>query len=274
MRDLTREATFTPSGESVEVHNGVVLTRKDGKAEISQSGRAGGEGTRRRPGRRSPTRSASARKRWQFSPGMVVTLALATGPRGGAGGFHLSLFGYDPTIDTESPVRGGLNRRVDAFNPADSLLLKKPLMRVAHVGGKKLNKSDLGYRVLLDWIGEGAKTDDEKQPACVKLTVFPGPNHVLRSPALSQQLSVIAHFADGTIRDVTTLATFEVSHHEILSVSDSALVTGLKRGQGAVSVRYLSHLESVHFTVIEDVPASSGQGRPNRTSWTRTFTRN
>src|SRR4029079_606123 len=81
----------------------------------------------------------------------------------GKGGFSLSLFGYDPLIDAESLVRGGLNRRTDAFNPAHSLMLKKPLMRVPHVGGKRLNKTDPGYRVLLDWISEGAKTDDEKQ---------------------------------------------------------------------------------------------------------------
>ncbi len=114
----------------------------------------------------------------------------------GKGGFRLSLFGYDPDVDAESIVRGGLNRRVDAFTPADSLMLKKPLMRVAHVGGKRLNKTDLGYRVLLDWIAAGAKTDDDKQAACVQLTVYPGPNRVLRAPHWAQQLSVIAKFAD------------------------------------------------------------------------------
>ena len=40
----------------------------------------------------------------------------------------------------------------------------------------------------------------------------------------------------------------------MLSPDDRGRVTGYQRGQGAVSVRYLNHLESVHFTVIEDVP--------------------
>jgi len=253
-RDLTRDAVFTPSTDSVEVRAGVAFPKKDGKAEIAVKI---GEQTLNIPVEVSG----------QANPDPIrfrtETLAVLTrhgcnagschGAPEGKGGFHLSLFGYDPLIDAESLVRGGLNRRVDAFAPADSLALKKPLMRVPHVGGKKLNKSDLGYRVLLDWIAEGAKTDDEKQAACVKLVVYPGPSRILKSPHLSQQLSVIANFADGTTRDVTTLATFEVSHKEVLAVSDSALVTGLKRGQGAVSVRYLNHLESVHFTVTEDV---------------------
>jgi hypothetical protein len=122
-------------------------------------------------------------------------------------------------------------------------LLKKPLMRVPHVGGKRLSKADGGYRVLLDWIAAGAKTDDEKQAACVSVSVYPGPNRVLKAPHLAQQLSVLAKFSDGTTRDMTALATYEVSHKDVLSVSDAGLVTGFKRGQGAVSVRYLSHLE-------------------------------
>ncbi|MCE9566906.1 MAG: DUF1549 and DUF1553 domain-containing protein [Planctomycetes bacterium] len=254
-RDLTRDATFTPSAESVEVRGGVAFPKKDGKAEIAVKV---GEQTLKIPVEVSgQTNPDPIRFRTE-------TLAVLTrhgcnagschGSPEGKGGFRLSLFGYDPLIDAESLVRGGLNRRVDAFSPADSLALKKPLMRVPHIGGKKLNKTDLGYRVLLDWIAEGAKTNDEKQAACVKLVVYPGPSRILRSPHMSQQLSVIANFADGTTRDVTTLATIEVSHKEILSVSDSVLVTGLKRGQGAVSVRYLNHLESVHFTVTEDVP--------------------
>ena len=253
-RDLTRDVTFTPSAAVVEVRDGVAFPKKDGKAEITIV--AGGH-TIKVPVEVSG-QSESDPMRFRTETLAVLTKqgcnsGSCHGSPDGKGGFRLSLFGYDPLIDAESIVRGGLNRRVDAFNPADSLMLKKPLMRVAHVGGKRLNKSDAGYRVLLDWIAAGAKTDDDKQPACVKLTVYPGPNRVLRSPHWAQQLSVIAKFADGTTRDVTALATYEISHKEVLSVSDAGLVAGIKRGQGAVSVRYLNHLESVHFTVIEEV---------------------
>lgn len=225
--DLTRDATFTPSAPVAEVRDGVALPKKDGKAEITIV--AGGHTVKVPVEVNGQTEPEPMRFRTE-------TLAVLTkqgcnsgschGSPEGKGGFRLSLFGYDPDIDAESIVRGGLNRRVDAFNPADSLMLKKPLMRVPHVGGKKLNKSDLGYRVLLDWIAGGAKTDDGKDAQCVQLTVYPGPNRVLRSPHLAQQLSVIAKFSDGTTRDVTALATYETSHKEVLSVSDAGLVTG------------------------------------------------
>ncbi|MBP3958085.1 DUF1553 domain-containing protein [Gemmata sp. G18] len=253
-RDLTRDATFTPPAPVVEIRDGVVAPKKNGRGEIAVA--VGGH-----------TIKVPVEVSGQSEPDPMrfrtETLAVMTkqgcnggschGSPEGKGGFRLSLFGYDPGIDAESLVRGGLNRRVDAFTPADSLVLKKPLMRVPHVGGKRLNKSDLGYRVLLDWIAQGAKTDDDKQPACVQLVVYPGPNRILRAPNLAQQLSVIAKFADGTTRDVTALATYEVSHKDVLSASDTGLVTGAKRGQGAVSVRYLNHLESVHFTMTEEV---------------------
>ncbi len=252
-RDLTRDATFTPSAGAVEVRGGVAFPKKDGSTDIAVA--VGGH-----------TIKVLVEVSGQGEPDPVrfrtETLAVLTkhgcnagschGSPEGKGGFRLSLFGYDPLIDAESIVRGGLNRRVDAFTPADSLMLKKPLMWVPHVGGKRLNKSDSGYRMLLDWIAAGAKTED-KEAACVQLAVYPGPDRVLRAPHWAQQLSVIAKFADGTTRDVTALATYEVSHKEVLSVSDVGLVTGAKRGQGAVSVRYLNHLESVHFTCTEEV---------------------
>ena len=64
--------------------------------------------------------------------------------------------------------------------------------------------------------------------------VYPGPeSRTARAAIWSQQLSVIAKFADGTTRDVTALATYEVSHKEVLSVCRTlGLVTGKKRGPG------------------------------------------
>ncbi len=253
-RDLTHNATFTLSAPVVEVRTGVAFPKKDGKAEITIV--AGGHAVKvpvEVSGQSDPDPMRFRTETLAVLTKQGCNSGSCHGSPDGKGGFRLSLFGYDPAIDAESIVRGGLNRRVDAFNPADSLMLKKPLMRVAHVGGKRLNKSDNGYRVLLDWIASGAKTDDDKQPACVQLLVYPGPNRVLRAPHWAQQLSVIAKFADGTARDVTSLATYEISNKESLAVSDEGLVTGIKRGQGAVSVRYLNHLESVHFTVTEEV---------------------
>ena len=171
----------------------------------------------------------------------------------GKAGFSLSLFGYDPTIDRRSLTRDGFSRRLDVLQPEESLLLRKPLMELAHVGGKKLRHGETPYQTLLTWISEGANVD---LPAveCERIAVYPGPDRVLKSPFLTQQLSVLAYYSDGTVRDVTAIATFDTSNQELAGVDPKGRVTGKHRGQAAISVRYLAQVQSVYFTIIEDVP--------------------
>src|SRR5688500_19215277 len=56
-------------------------------------------------------------------------------------------------------------------------------------------------------------------------------------PCRSQQMLVIAQYRDGTTRDVTREAIFSSSNIEVLAVTDNK-VTALRRGEGAVLVRY------------------------------------
>ncbi|HAA52846.1 MAG TPA: hypothetical protein DCE43_24235, partial [Planctomycetaceae bacterium] len=105
------------------------------------------------------------------------------------GGFSLSLFAFDPVHDTESLVRGGLNRRVNVFAPLESLMLKKPLLRVPHVGGKRLRPTDAAFMILKQWISEGARPDRDGAPTCEKIVVHPGPSRVLTGADATQQLS-------------------------------------------------------------------------------------
>jgi len=56
----------------------------------------------------------------------------------GKGGFTLSVMGFDPVADRNAIVRDRMQRRVDLLNPADSLILKKPLLAVPHGGGRRL----------------------------------------------------------------------------------------------------------------------------------------
>jgi len=75
------------------------------------------------------------------------------------------MLAYKPAIDEESLVQGGLARRIEPLAPLESLLLKKPLLRVTHVGSKKLHPTDAAYDILLAWIGEGAKARPGKVAA-------------------------------------------------------------------------------------------------------------
>jgi hypothetical protein len=196
---------------------------------------------------------------------LLTTQGCATGSCHGSpvgkAGFTLSLFGYDPTIDRRSLTRDGFSRRVDVMQPEESLLLKKPLLELAHVGGKRLRHGETPFETLLAWISEGANVD---LPAveCERIVVTPGPERVLSQPFFTQQLSVLAHYTDGSFRDVTAIARFDTSNSEIATVDPKGLVTGKSRGQAAISVRYLAELQSVYFTVIEEVPGFAWTAAP------------
>jgi len=253
--DLTAEAAFAPRSDLVEVIDGVARARRDGRTELTVSVKG--------LSARVPVHVEGAGKPDPVRFRTEVLAALTKqgcnggschGSPQGKGGFSLSLFGYDAALDEESLVRGGLGRRVDLVRPGESLLLKKPLMRLGHVGGKRLAPADAAHEVLLGWIAEGAKTNDASAPECSGISVFPGPSRVLAAPRPTQQLAVTALFADGSARDVTALATYETSHKDVVSADARGRVTGHRRGQGAISVRYLNHLKSVHFTVVEETP--------------------
>ncbi|MEY4815565.1 MAG: hypothetical protein RLZZ162_2638, partial [Verrucomicrobiota bacterium] len=169
----------------------------------------------------------------------------------GKAGFALSLFGYDPAIDRRSLTRDGFSRRLDMVQPEESLLLRKPLLELAHVGGKRLRQGETPYETLLLWISEGANVD-LPTAECERIVVAPSTDRVLKAPYLTQQLSVLAHYSDGQVRDVTRIATYETSSADLATVDAHGRVTGRRRGQAAISVRYLAHLQSVYFTVIED----------------------
>lgn len=81
------------------------------------------------------------------------------GSPSGKGGFRLSLRGYDSTVDLVTLRGEYFNRRTNVLNPDESLLLRKPLMEVAHGGGRRLQHGDPAHRVLREWIAEGMKVD-------------------------------------------------------------------------------------------------------------------
>lgn len=179
----------------------------------------------------------------------------------GKGGFSLSLYGYDPAIDRISLTRDGFNRRINVMEPADSLTIKKPLLEIPHVGGKRLHRGDAGYAILRNWIFEGAPTD-LTAVQCAKIAVTPGENRVLRAQNRKQQISVVAEFSDGATRDVTPIATYESSNAAVASADADGLITGHGRGQAAISVRYLDKLVSLYITVVEDVPGFQWKSPP------------
>jgi hypothetical protein len=170
----------------------------------------------------------------------------------GKGEFRLSLFGFEPAFDRASLVRESQSRRVNTINPAESLLLRKPTMQIPHAGGRRLKQGDALYSLLHDWIGEGCPVDPP-EAACLGIDVFPSVNRVLRFPANTQQFSVRARYADGSVRDVTHLSQFSLSDPTIANASTSGLITGTRRGETAAIVRYLEFIKTPLLTFVQDV---------------------
>ncbi len=175
------------------------------------------------------------------------------GSPSGKGGFRLSMQAYDGKFDQGTLIREFFGRRVNLLNADKSLLLLKPTMQTAHGGGLRLKKDEHPYQTVRDWIDEGCQIDSDEQPHCTKLEILPGARRVLKRPAHTQQLVALAHLSDGTVRDVTRLATFSSSDNNVAQVLPSGLVVGHDRGQAAIMIRYLQHVEAVHFTFVKDI---------------------
>lgn len=183
------------------------------------------------------------------------------GSPNGKAGFRLSLFGLDPEFDRSSVVREFQGRRVNLVDPDDSLLLKKPTMQIPHAGGRRLREGDPLYLLLRDWIGQGCR-NDSGDVACVGINVYPAEARLLKFPANSQQFSVMAKFSDGSMRDVTHLAQFSLSDVSVADVTSNGHVTGLKRGETAVIIRYLEFIATPLLTFVRDVEGFEWQAPP------------
>lgn len=175
------------------------------------------------------------------------------GAPSGKGGFRLSLEAYDHGLDTLTLTREVLGRRTNTLDPAESLLLLKPTMMVAHGGGLRLRTNDDAYDVLRRWIAEGCQVDPLEGRRCIQLELLPGSGRVLKHPHTQQQIVARAHFEDGTTVDVTHLTKFSSSDTSVASINPAGLVTGQRRGQVAIMARYLDQLVACNLTFVRDV---------------------
>src|SRR5208282_3267139 len=90
-------------------------------------------------------------------------------------------------------------------------------------------------------------------PAPVKLEIVPE-SRVLNAPAKSQQLVVLLHLADGSIRDVTPICYYDTSSPEISEVDRDAYVRFKNRGEVAVIAHYLNLVANIRLTHLVEVP--------------------
>ena len=166
----------------------------------------------------------------------------------GRGGFKLSLRGYDPAADYIELANSAQGRRINRFDADASLILKKGTGQIPHAGGPRLNSvNSVPQEIVRAWLADGVRDDSAELPALNRVEVLPG-NRVQTAPARWQQLAVLAHFADGSVRDVTRLTAFSSSDDNIASVDANGLVEMKQTGEAAILCRYLSIIECARLT--------------------------
>lgn len=154
----------------------------------------------------------------------------------GQNGFRLSLFGVDPALDHSRIVREEQGRRYDPADPESSLFLMKAAGKVAHAGGKRTDVGSPEYRVLRDWIVNGARLDAAVASNLTRLVVTPARQTLKKGEGFA--LKVDATFADGSKEDVTRLCTFESRDPTVVIVDVAGKAQAVGVGDTAIVVRY------------------------------------
>jgi len=253
VRDLTHLAEFTIEGGDLIALDagGFLLPHKHGAGVLRVS--AGGKTARAAVtvGGLDQARPVS------FRHDLIAALNVGGcnqgachGTPSGKNGFKLSLRGYDPDADYLQLTRDVQGRRTDRLAPESSLILQKALGRVPHEGGLRFQAQSIPAKTMRAWLAEGLRDDAPSLAALKHVEVLPGAR-VLSDPARWQQLAVIAHFADGTARDVTRLTVFSSSDPIVAAVDASGLVEFSAGGEVAILCRYLDAMVSVRLTFLE-----------------------
>lgn len=249
--DLSSPATFTAEGGLVEISKDGFLEAR-AKGEVKVKVKAKGHEAE------LPVKVLSADKpEVGFVRDVAPVLSkvgcnagTCHGSAKGKNGFKLSLRGYDPEFDYQALINDVSGRRFNRAKVEESLMLLKPTAEVPHEGGQILKAGSREYQILQDWIAQGTKYEEAAKVRAVRVEVLPAEIH-LDLPGRSQQVIVLAHYANGKVRDVTRDASLS-SNNEEVAVVKGFTVTGVRRGEAAVLVRYEGNYATQQIAVMGD----------------------
>ena len=173
------------------------------------------------------------------------------GAQKGRNGFRLSLRGYDPDFDYLALTDDLAGRRFNRSAPDESLMLLKPSQGVPHEGGFVLAPESRAYQTLRQWITEGCQSDVAATSRPDRVQVLPAAPE-LAMPGNQQSLVVVAHFPDGSSRDVTAEAIFSSTVADVATVTAEGVVSAVRRGESQVVVRYEGQFGVAGVTVMGD----------------------
>ncbi len=172
------------------------------------------------------------------------------GSLNGKNGFKLSLRGNDYLFDHRSITDDHSGRRFNRAAPDRSLFLMKTTGLSPHVGGTLLTPGEPYYEILKDWVEDGVPINPDASRV-TKIEIHPE-SRVMPLPNMTQQFAVIAHYSDGTVKDVTSESFIETNNTEITAVQEGGKVTALRRGEAAILARYEGNYAATQFFVMGD----------------------
>ena len=178
------------------------------------------------------------------------TAGTCHGSKKGKDGFKLSLRGYDPLYDVRAWTDDLKARRINLASPDDSLMLLKATGAVPHIGGRPTIPGSRYYRILRQWIAEGATLDlDAVRPAGISIEPQ---NPVVQDIGARQQMRIVAKYTDGSTRDVTAEAIISSGNTDIAAVNSDGVITTLRRGEAPVLARFEGAYAATTITAMGD----------------------
>lgn len=168
------------------------------------------------------------------------------------------MFGYDFVADLAA-LKLSDPPRVDLKQPAESLILNKPISEDDHGGGRRFETGGWEERVLRRWIEAGAKPP-AGNAKLAQLVVTPSelPFDATNNQA---QLRVVAHWSDGTVEDVTDVTRYSSNDDATATIDLDGRVKSTGAGSTYVIACYDSAVASV--PVVRPVSDRVGPNYPN-----------
>lgn len=230
------------------VVDGVVLPQGNGTATITVTAEGG-----RSAKAEVEVKGMEIANQWSFRSHVIPVLSkqgcnmgACHGAIAGKGGFRLSLRGYDPETDFNRITKEALGRRIEMSDPGRSLLLTKSSTALKHTGGRFIDVGSRDYRVLAEWIAEGANPPQESDARLESLEVFPELS-TLKVGGF-QSILVRANYTDGRQEDVTRWAKFTSSNEAVVTTDENGRVTVVGNGEGAVTAWFSSQIGLARFS--------------------------
>ena len=248
--DLTGESAVKATGDIVSIDPGrFVVPRKKGETTVTVSAAGRSIEVPVRVKDVSPKPVSFVSEIMPVLSKVGCNAGTCHGSRAGQAGFKLSLRGYDSLFDYRALVDDLSGRRFNRAQPSQSLMLLKPTQGVPHEGGFLFDENSRVYKLIEQWIAEGCHYDVDTAPHVDRLEVIPL-KPLLQKGGQTQQQLVIAHYSDGSSRDVSREAIFKTSDFEVADVKQNGVIEAVRRGETSILVRFEGRYLANPVTVL------------------------